>query len=194
MSDGVLHEGGAEAAALVGGVDAEDVDVGPGAGEGIEGGGGHTAAAGVKVRRENLQAFRRKINEYYKSLNLKDQDRFLAHTKDLEIETLQDFNLELLEDLEKLEPFGPGNEEPVFCLKNSSIIEMRRMGQDQNHLRLDLKGKDGKIIKSVAFFAPKPWFNLYDDQSYDFLIQPTLNEWNGTRSIEARLIDIIEKM
>ena len=158
----------------------------------IEGGGGHAAAAGVQVRRENLYAFREKINEYYRSLNLKDQGRFLAYTPDLDIENLQDFNLELLDDLEKLEPFGPGNEEPIFCLKNANIIEIRRMGQDQNHLRLDLKGKGNKIIKSVAFFAPEPWFNLYDDQTYDFLIQPTLNEWNGTRSIEARLIDIRE--
>lgn len=157
----------------------------------IEGGGGHAAAAGVQVRRENLQAFREKINEYYKTLHLKNQERFLTHTPDLEIETLEDFNLELLEDLEKLEPFGPGNEDPIFCLKNANIVETKRMGQDQNHLRLDLKGKDNKIIKSIAFSAPKSWFNLYDDQSYNFLIKPILNEWNGVRSVEARLIDIL---
>ena len=64
------------------------------------------------------------------------------------------------------------------------------MGQDNNHLRLDLQGKDRKIIKSVAFFAPENWFNLYEDEQYNFLIQPVENEWNGVRSTEARLIDI----
>ncbi|MBR3270245.1 single-stranded-DNA-specific exonuclease RecJ [Candidatus Saccharibacteria bacterium] len=158
----------------------------------IEGGGGHAAAAGVQVKQANLYKFYERINDYYESLNLKDQEKYLKKKADLDIENLQDFNLELLEDLAKLEPFGPGNEEPIFCLKNAEIIEAKRMGEDQNHLRLDLKGKDKKTIKSVAFFAKESWFNLYDDQTYNFLIQPTLNEWNGTRSIEARLLDIQE--
>ena len=158
----------------------------------IEGGGGHAAAAGVQIKQENLYKFYERINDYYQSLNLKNQEKYLKKQADLDIENLKDFNLELLEDLTKLEPFGPGNEEPIFCLKNAEIIETKRMGQDQNHLRLDLKAKDKKTIKSVAFFAKEDWFNLYDDQTYNFLIQPTLNEWNGTRSIEARLLDIQE--
>ena len=157
----------------------------------IKGGGGHAAAAGVQVKRENLYAFREKINEYYNSLNLKDQDRFLKHHADIDIDSLKDFNLNLIEDLTQLEPFGPGNEEPIFCLKDAEIADSRRMGQDGTHLRLDLRAKDGANIKSVAFSAPDAWFHLYDDELYNFLIQPTVNEWNGTRSVEARLLDII---
>ena len=157
----------------------------------IEGGGGHAAAAGVQVKRENLYAFREKINEYYNSLNLKDQDRFLKHHADIDIDSLKDFNLDLIEDLSQLEPFGPGNEEPIFCLKNAEIADSRRMGQDGTHLRLDLRAKDGASIKSVAFSAPDAWFHLYDDELYNFLIQPTVNEWNGTRSVEARLLDVL---
>lgn len=157
----------------------------------IEGGGGHAAAAGVQIKQKNLYNFREKINAYYESLNLKDQERFLQKSPDIEVENLQDFNLDLIDNLSQLEPFGPGNEEPIFAIKNAQIIDSKRMGKDQNHLRLDLKGKDGVIIKSVAFFAPKNWFNLYDDQTYNFLIQPTINEWNGVRSVEARLLDII---
>ncbi|MBQ6409887.1 single-stranded-DNA-specific exonuclease RecJ [Candidatus Saccharibacteria bacterium] len=156
----------------------------------IIGGGGHAAAAGVQVKQENLYQFREKINEYYRSLHLENQARFLKNQADIDIENLQDFNLELIEDLHQLEPFGPGNEEPIFCLKHAHITEQRSMGQDQNHLRLDLQGKDHKIIKSVAFFAPKNWFNLYEDEEYNFLIKPIENEWNGVRSTEARLIDI----
>ena len=157
----------------------------------IEGGGGHAAAAGVQIKQENLFKFYERINDYYQSLNLKNQEKHLKKQADLDIEDLKDFNLELLENLGKLEPFGPGNEEPIFCLKNAEIAEKKRMGEAKNHLRLDLKGKDNKIIKSVAFFAKEDWFNLYDDEKYNFLIQPTLNEWNGVRSIEARLLDII---
>ena len=158
----------------------------------IEGGGGHAAAAGVQVRGENLYQFREKINEYYKSLNLKNQERFLKSTADLDITDVKDLNLDLMEELSLLEPFGPGNEEPIFCLKDAYIYAQRRMGDEGKHLRLDLKGQDGKIIKAIAFSAPEGWFDL-DDESvpHNFIIQPTINEWNGTRSVEARLLDIL---
>ena len=84
------------------------------------------------------------------------------------------------------------NEEPVFCLKDANILEMRRMGSDGAHLRLDLRGRDGGTVKSVAFSAPESWFRLDDATSHTFLIQPTANEWNGTRYIEARLIDVLD--
>lgn len=157
----------------------------------IEGGGGHAAAAGVQIRREKLYQFREKINEYYKSLNLKNQGRFLKCHADIDIEELKGFNLDLIEDLATLEPFGPGNVEPIFCLKAAEIADSRRMGSDGTHLRLDLRAKDGVTIKSVAFSAPDSWFHLYDDRTYNFLIQPTVNEWNGTRSVEARLLDVL---
>ena len=159
----------------------------------IVGGGGHAAAAGVQVKRENLYQFRERINAYYSSLELENQDRFLKHHADIDIEDLRDFNLDLIEELEQLEPFGPGNEAPIFCLQGATIADAKRIGQDGTHLRLDLRGKDGVRLKSIAFSAPDPWFHLYDDESYKFFIRPTVNEWNGTRSIEARLLDIQSK-
>ena len=160
--------------------------------ESIEGGGGHAMAAGVQVRAKNLYAFREKINEYYNSLSLENQDRFLKHQADLEITDLKDINLELMDDLATLEPFGTGNEEPTICLKDAQIIDQKRMGAEGTHLRLDLKGKDGKIIKAVAFSAPEGWFNLDDTIPHTFIIRPVINEWHGTRSVESHLLDILE--
>ena len=157
----------------------------------IEGGGGHAAAAGVQVKGENLYQFREKINEYYKSLNLKNQERFLKSAADLDITDVKDLNLDLMEELSLLEPFGSGNEEPIFCLKDAYIYAQRRMGDEGKHLRLDLKGQDGKIIKAIAFSAPEGWFDLDESVPHSFIIQPTINEWNGTRSVEARLLDIL---
>ncbi|MBR2831008.1 single-stranded-DNA-specific exonuclease RecJ [Candidatus Saccharibacteria bacterium] len=157
----------------------------------ILGGGGHAAAAGVKVAAENLDDFKTRINEYYQSLHLPDQSKYLKTHADLTIDNLKDFTLDLLEDLKLLEPFGPGNEEPVFCLRHADILESTRMGAGKNHLRLDLRDTNKKTIKSVAFFAPKDWFIIDPDSPHDFLLKPIENEWNGTRSLEARLIDII---
>ena len=156
----------------------------------IEGGGGHAFAAGVQVRSENLYAFREKINEYYNSLKLKDQERFFKNHADLDITDLSEVNLELMDELSVLEPFGTGNEEPIFCLKDAQIIDQRRMGAGGTHLRLDLRGKDGKIIKAVAFSAPENWFVLDDTIPHSFILRPFINEWNGTRSVEAQLLGV----
>lgn len=155
-------------------------------------GGGHAGAAGVRIERKNLYAFREKINAFYESLNLKNQNKYFNITTDLEIDNLKDFTLDFLDDLKLLEPFGAGNEEPIFKIKGAIVLEAKRMGDKNQHLRIDLKDQNGKIIKCVAFFAPEKWFSLYDDIKYDFLIKPVENIWNGTRSIEARICDIIE--
>ena len=154
-------------------------------------GGGHAGAAGVKLEQKNLYAFREKINEYYKSLHLENQAKYFKTRPDLTTSELKDFSLDFLEELKQLEPFGAGNEEPIICLENPQILELKRMGNNGQHLRIDLKGKDGKILKCVAFFASESWFNINYNDSYNFLVKPVENEWNGVRSIEARLVDIL---
>ena len=153
-------------------------------------GGGHAGAAGVKLYKKDLASFKNQINDYYKSLNLKDQDRYFATTADLFTEVAEDFTLDLLDDLKLLEPYGAGNEEPIFCLRNANILQIKHMGTNGQHLCLNLKSKDGKIIKCIAFSAPEKWFSLYQDENYDFTVKPIENYWNGVRSIEARLLDI----
>lgn len=154
-------------------------------------GGGHAAAAGVRVYQKDLYAFREKMNAYYDSLHLKNQEQYFRSRADLNLDSLQDFTLDFLEDLKLLEPYGAGNEEPIFRLTHATILEKRRMGDKNQHLRLDLHAKDGKTIKTVAFFAPDEWLNLPDDVECDYLIKPVENEWRGTRSIEAHLVDIV---
>jgi len=157
----------------------------------IIGGGGHAAAAGVRLEKKNLEAFRNKINAYYQSLHLADQERYLLKHPELDVENLADLSLDFLDHLSLLEPFGTGNEEPLFCLKNITIAETRRLGKDGNHLRLDVRGKDDKILKCIAFFAPENWFNLDPETPHNLLVRPVLNDFQGTRSAEARLVDIL---
>ena len=157
----------------------------------IEGGGGHSAAAGVQVKKENLAAFKEKITEYYNSLNLENQERFLKYQPDLEIDTLDDLNLDFLDEVSALEPFGRENEEPIVCLKNATIVNQYSMGEKKNHLKLILRHGNSSIV-SIAFGAPTPWFNLDPTIPHTFIIKPMINEFNGTRSAEAHLLDILE--
>ncbi|MBQ6313649.1 single-stranded-DNA-specific exonuclease RecJ [Candidatus Saccharibacteria bacterium] len=154
-------------------------------------GGGHAAAAGVRLGQKNLYAFKEKINAYYKSLNLKDQGKYLKPTPDLEVEDLSEFNLDFLEELKKLEPFGLGNEEPIFRLKDVKIELIRKMGADEKHLRLDVKDKNDRVMKLVAFYAPEEWLNLDYDAEIEPIIKLTENDFNGVKSVEGRIIDIV---
>ena len=159
----------------------------------IIGGGGHAGAAGVKVDSKDLYQFREQINEYYRSLHLKDQEQYFKTRADLDVSDFSDLTLDFLSDLKSLEPFGPGNEEPTFRLKNIRLENVTRMGAERNHLRLDLRDKSGKYLKLVAFFAPEDWLQL--DPQFDRiepLIKLTENDFNGVKSVEARICDIIK--
>ena len=154
-------------------------------------GGGHAGAAGVKVAADKLYEFREKINAYYDSLNLKDQEKYLKVSADLEITDLKDINLELLEGLKSLEPFGPGNEEPVFCIKNVTITNKARMGAEENHLRLDISDKEGNTLKLIAFYAPEKWLQIDEEVPLSILFKPVENEFRSVRTVEGRIVDII---
>ena len=156
----------------------------------IIGGGGHAGAAGVRLDSKQLYAFREKINEYYRSLHLVDQEKHLRHHADLDVSNLADLSLDLIEELKLLEPFGAGNEEPAFRLQNVDIINTTRMGADRNHLRIDVQDSHGNVLKLVAFFAPDQWLALTPDDHIAPLIKVAANEFNGVISVEARIVDI----
>lgn len=156
----------------------------------IIGGGGHAGAAGVRLDGKQLYAFREKINEYYRSLHLTDQEKHLRHHADMDIDNLADLSLDLIEELKLLEPFGAGNEEPIFRLQDMDIVNTARMGADRNHLRIDMKDSHGNILKLVAFFAPDQWLELSAGDAISPLIKISANEFNGVTSVEGRIVDI----
>lgn len=156
----------------------------------IIGGGGHAGAAGVRVDGKNLYAFREKINEYYRSLHLTNQTDYLKQHADLTITNLKELSLDFLDELKLLEPFGAGNEEPIFRLEDIDIVNTTRMGSDRNHLRLDIRDKKGNNLKLVAFFAPETWLSLSIEDRISPLVKISENNYNGIKSVEARIVDI----
>ena len=154
-------------------------------------GGGHAGAAGVKVEQKNLYQFREQINAYYQSLHLPDQSQYFKQTADLVLTDFSDLTLATLDELRSLEPYGPGNEEPVFHLRGVQIVAVTRMGAERNHLRLDLMDKTSKQLKALAFFAPDKWLQLTPEEPVELLVKLTLNDFNGVKSVEARICDII---
>lgn len=156
----------------------------------IIGGGGHAGAAGVKIGKEKLKEFREKINDYYISLGLEDQDRFFEKQADIETGKLGGFTLDFLSELKELEPFGVGNEIPVFGLKNVFVLDKRLMGAEKKHLGLLIRGEDERTMKLVAFNAPEKWRKIKSGEREDLLVSVEENEWNGLRNVEGRILGI----
>ena len=154
-------------------------------------GGGHAAACGVKLEKEKLDEFERKINEYYRSLDLKNQERFLEKQEDLALDNLDGLDLDLTFKMRKLEPFGNGNPEPVFLLKDMLVLDVTKMGDEQQHLRMLVRDDQGRTLKLIAFNAKKMWLNLSPGGRVNVWVNLIENEWNGIRSTEGRILKIL---
>ena len=153
-------------------------------------GGGHGAAAGVTLATERINDFRRRVNEFYDSLQLTNQERYLLPRADVEIDDFSEVDEELVANLAKMEPFGNGNPEPVLKITRASVLSMRRMGADGQHVKLALRDKNGKVLQMLAFNAPEEFFREPGDEVVAWF-QPTVNEWQGVRTVEGRLLHII---
>ena len=153
-------------------------------------GGGHGAAAGVTLATEKIGDFRRRVNEFYDSLQLTNQERYLLPRADVEIDDFSEIDEELVANLAKMEPFGNGNPEPVLKIARASVLSMRRMGADGQHVKLALRDKNGKVLQMLAFNAPEEFFREPGDEVAAWF-QPAINEWQGVRTVEGRLLHII---
>ncbi len=152
-------------------------------------GGGHGAAAGVTLETERIGDFRRRVNEFYDSLQLQNQERHLLPRADVEIDDFSEIDEELVANLAKMEPFGNGNPEPVLKITRASVLSVRRMGADGQHVKLALRDKNGKVLQMLAFNAPEEFFREPGDEVAAWF-QPIINEWQGARTVEGRLLNI----
>lgn len=150
-------------------------------------GGGHGAAAGVTLATEKIGDFRRRVNDFYDSLQLTNQERYLLPRADVEIADFSEIDEELVENLARMEPFGNGNPEPVVKITTASVLSARRMGADGQHVKLTLRDQNGKALQMLAFNAPEAFFCEPGDEVVAWF-QPTINEWQGVRTVEGRLV------
>lgn len=151
-------------------------------------GGGHDAAAGVTLSTDNIDDFRKKVNKFYKSLGLKNQLEALLPEPDIELDNLKDINIDLFEDIKKLEPFGPKNEEPIFLVKNLEVVDKQEMGAKKQHVKYTLF--DGsKEIKMIKFNVTDEFkADVHDFVHVHFTL--SLNEWRGRRTVEGMILNL----
>ncbi|AGX44953.1 single-stranded-DNA-specific exonuclease RecJ [Clostridium saccharobutylicum] len=159
--------------------------------------GGHPMAAGFSLQEKNIDEFRRRLNE---NTILKDDDLLRKVTID-SVLPLDSIDYELIEDLERLEPFGKANSKPLFGEKNINVVKASILGKNRNVLKLKLKTTYGKIIDAIYFSdieefeeiitekygreeLQKLYDGVYNDVKLDIVFYPSINEYNGNISIQ----------
>ena len=151
-------------------------------------GGGHKLAAGVTLPVENIRAFRERVNNFYIEQGLEDQRSLLLPNAEV-ITTFEHINEANVELIATLEPFGSGNPQPVIKSENLVVVGMKRMGAEYQHVKLELQDEKGNKLQLLAFSAPKHFF-VEHGEYVDVWYQPDINEWNGRRTVEGRLLHL----
>ena len=152
--------------------------------------GGHPQAGGFTVPQEKLGEMKERVNKFAKE-NLKEEDFVKKTEYSMEVGP-DDISWQVYEELERFEPFGEANREPVFLLRNANIVNMEKVGKDngngKQHLRflLDISGTKRKAMGfRMADRAEE--FTVGD--SIDILFNFAIDEWNGNRELMLRLVD-----
>lgn len=151
-------------------------------------GGGHKFAAGVTLPTKNIDAFRKRVNEFYAQQKLSDQAKLLLPQADA-LASFDHINEELVAALETLEPFGNGNPQPILRSENVLVLNQRRMGTEGQHIKLELQDTSGLKLQMLAFSAPE-YFFVEPGERITVWYQPDVNEWQGRRTVEGRLLHV----
>ena len=149
--------------------------------------GGHTLAAGLGFSGEKVSFndVKNALNKTVKDfLNGKELKPFI----DVDLEVYpSDINIDLVEEISQLEPFGASNPSPVFVMKNLKIKQKRLMGENKDHLRL--------TVQSGSYeFNCIRWqqgdIALVEGDMMDVAFHPQINEFNGNTSVQLIVDDI----
>lgn len=147
--------------------------------------GGHEMAVGLSLKKENFQKFADKFEEIAKKAHTEEIESVI--NIDVEI-TLKDVNIETVESLKALEPFGEANKLPVFIYKNLKIDSIRALSEGK-HLKLTLK--DGNtIINGIGFNMGKYAEEFRISDKIDVLGVLEINSFNGRDTIQINMRDI----
>lgn len=150
--------------------------------------GGHPLAAGLSLKEENLEEFRKQLNA---RSGLTDAD-FIPKVMIDVILPVDFLTQSFIKQLEILEPFGKGNEKPVFAQSNVRATRAEIIGKNKNVLKITFNSRNCKSGVCFHDIEEKEHLLNQNGKLYDFkmLYYPTLNEWNGVTSIQANVQDI----
>ncbi len=155
----------------------------------LEGFGGHKMAAGFSFDETKIsfETFKRKLNKTIDEVT-QDVDFSKSIIKvDLIVEP-EDITFETIENINKLQPCGSGNPNPLFIINDLTLKQYRQMGSNNAHLKLFVSKNNTENIECVKWNFPN--FNVPENSKIDLLCYPQINCFNGNTSIQYMIEDI----
>ena len=144
--------------------------------------GGHPMAAGLSIEESDIDEFRRRLNENAKLT----EDDFVPQ---IWIDVPMPFeyvNEKIVDELKGLEPFGQGNEKPLFAQKSLTIRNVRVLGKNRNVVKMNLVTNTGHPFDGLMFADGDRFLEEQTGQNpIDMIYYPDVNEYNGTRTLQA---------
>jgi single-stranded-DNA-specific exonuclease len=148
----------------------------------LTGFGGHSQAAGLKLSVENLPLFKEKMERLVKeSVSVEDMKPVLEIDAAVKF---SDINFSLIKELKLLEPYGESNREPHLGAKDISVVNHRIVGN--NHLKMQLR-QNSINVETIGFSMGEQIKVIGDSLAMDIVFVPSINEWNGSRTLQLNL-------
>ncbi len=159
----------------------------------LENFGGHKKAAGFQMKKSNLK----KVKEIFQQLaeeELKEEDLVPQVDIDMEL-SLEDINWPNYEAIRKFAPFGQANPQPKFLARELEVKDARIVGNNGKHLKMELMIFDNqssrvKSFKAIGFNLGQWQDRLKVGDSIDMVFELIVDEWNGHRDLQLKIIDI----
>jgi single-stranded-DNA-specific exonuclease len=150
--------------------------------------GGHSHAAGLSIRRDQIEEFRRRLNEHAASC-LTEADLAPSLSIDAELDA-KELGFQLSKDLRALEPFGAGNPRPVFVTRKFRVLSEPQIIKEQ-HLKLRVSGANDRPMEAIWWRGVEevdrpPRMNDYIDLAYEF----EANRWQGDIRLQLNVQDM----
>ncbi|MBB6218754.1 single-stranded-DNA-specific exonuclease [Anaerosolibacter carboniphilus] len=159
--------------------------------------GGHKNACGFSIERDKLETLRRRLNEQAKRIKEESPEVFVKTIKVYAELKPSELTEKLLMELERIEPYGMGNEKPQFLLSHLKVDNAPQgvaMGKNQEHLKLkgiSSKWKDKIPVQAIGFGMADFYIKeLKCPEEVDVVGFPRINEWNGYKNMQFMISDV----
>ncbi|OCW93768.1 single-stranded-DNA-specific exonuclease RecJ [Macellibacteroides sp. HH-ZS] len=156
----------------------------------LENFGGHTYAAGLSLKEENLEAFTNRFLQLAADEIVPEQ-----MVPQLDVDAILDFkdiNAKFMHDLKKMSPFGPDNQKPVFCSRRVKDYGTSKLvGKDLEHIKLELiDANSNSPIHGIAFGMHKHSKHIKGMKPFNICYTVEENTYNGNTSLQLMIKDI----
>ena len=151
----------------------------------IEKFGGHSMAIGISLKKENFNGFRNDFEQYASKTNVSELVPIIKIDDEIGIKDMQ---VNVVNELNILEPFGEANKMPIFMYRNLKINSIRALSEGK-HLKMTLKD-DNLIIDAIGFNMGNLVQEYCLGEKIDILGNLEINRYNGVETVQINLRDI----